>query len=471
MARLMRCQYCGTLQDEPAGAKTCIRCGGQLAFEAPPPPQERSSYLQVQMELDQVMAPAGQNVERHLLVTLRAPAHLPRDQSPPSQVGRPPLGFTAVLDVSGSMHGAKIRQAQDAVRQALSRLRDGDGFALVVFSSDVRCAIEPCTISDHTRRVVRSLLDEVTAGGMTALCGGLELGLEKAAQMPHTSNLVLLLSDGQANVGETDIERVGQRALGAREKRLVVSTLGLGDDYNEALMVEIATQGGGRFYHVRRADEISAYLTGELGEFSALAARDTRIHLTLPQGAVVMPLSAAYPAEQGAQQAVIRVGDIPCDTELEVPIRVALPAQPAETRISVDGLVAYVSPAGNSLQSSLNRVTLRFVAQPAFHLRDGVVAPVVERVLEYMRAADVLGVSRAMTEGHAVAEQHMRESRARSRAYASLLGDEKAAAQEALYDADTLNLMAAAPSVAKEQVSAAFRRMRRTKDFGKKQST
>ena len=60
------------------------------------------------------------------------------------------------------------------------------------------------------------------------------------------------------------------RALGARTKHLVVSTLGVGSDYNEALMVEIATQGGGRFYHVQHANEISAYLTGELGEFSAL---------------------------------------------------------------------------------------------------------------------------------------------------------------------------------------------------------
>ena len=93
----------------------------------------------------------------------------------------------------------------------------------------------------------------------------------------------------------------------------------------------------------------------------------------------------------------------------------------------------------------------------------------VERVLEYMQAADVLGVSRAMTEGHAAAAQRMEESRARSRAYASLFGEERAAAQEASWDA--LNLMAASPGVLKGQVSAAFRRMRNTKDFGKKEST
>jgi len=58
----------------------------------------------------------------------------------------------------------------------------------------------------------------------------------------------------------------------------------------------------------------------------------------------------------------------------------------------------------------------------------------------------------------------------RSLAYASLLGDERAAAEDAA-TLGTLNLMAAAPDAAKGQVSAAFRRMRRTKDFGKKGST
>ena len=53
----------------------------------------------------------------------------------------------------------------------------------------------------------------------------------------------MLLSDGQANVGETDIERVGCAVREARTKGLVVSTLGVGADYNEALMSEIAGAG------------------------------------------------------------------------------------------------------------------------------------------------------------------------------------------------------------------------------------
>jgi Ca-activated chloride channel family protein len=466
MPRLMRCLYCGTLQDEPTGAKTCVRCGGELSFTTEPPPDEQRSYLQVQMELDQVTAPAGQNIERHLLITLRAPAQVPANETPPTTAGRPPLSFTAVLDVSGSMQGDKITQAKDAVRQAMSRLHDDDSLALVTFSNVIRTVLAPTSVDDHIRQVVQSALQEINAGGMTALCGGLEEGLKHAGAMRQETNLVLLLSDGQANVGETDIEKVGYRAYEGRQKGIIVSTLGVGLDYNEALMVEVATQGGGRFYHVERAAQIGTYLAGELGEVAALAGRDTQIHLTIPAGAIVMPLSAAYPTQQDGDQATITIGDVPCDTELEIPVRVALAGKRPGSKLSFEGYVTYRSPAGNQLKSSLNRVTVRFVEGSAFQLRAGVVTPVAERVLEHIKATNVLSVARATAKSPAEGQKQRADGMSRLRAYASLLGDERAA-EEAADSEQHLRAMAAAPDMAKAGIAAAFARTRGTKKFDK----
>jgi Ca-activated chloride channel family protein len=466
MPRLMRCLYCGALQDEPKGVKGCLRCGGELVFEIEPPPSARRSYVQVQMELDQVQAPAGRNVDRYLLVTLRTPAVVPPGEAAPTEAGRAPLSFVAVLDVSGSMQGTKLAQAKEAVRQALVRLHDGDVFSLVTFSNEVRCVFKPAALDARARRVVESALQEIAAGGMTALCGGLELGLKKAVARKQDTNLVLLLSDGQANVGETDLEKVGIRGYKARQQGIIVSTLGVGSDYNEALMAEIATQGGGRFYHIQSAEQIGAYLTGELGEVAALAARDARIQLTIPPGAAVVPLSAAYPAQQSAGQAEVQVGDVPSDTELEIPLRLTLPAQPVGTKLSVEGTLTYRSPAGNRLNTSLNRVTVRFVEQKVFNVRDGVVVPVAEQVLKQMRAANVLGVSRAMARSHQEGAQRAEVELAALRQYANLLGEERAEKEEREL-ADSFHAMAAAPAQAKDVVSAAHGVMRSTKKFGK----
>jgi len=466
MSSLMRCQYCGLLQDEPPGVKACARCGGELAFENPPPPDGRSSYLTVQMELDQVQAPAGRNCDRYLLVTLRTPAQVPPEQAAPTQGGRPPLNYSAVLDISGSMAGEKIAHAKEAVRLSLTYLREGDRFSFITFSNEVRTAFEPRRVDPNTRKIVESALAEVVAGGMTALDGGLGTGLEKVGGAKLDTNLVLLLSDGQANVGETDLEVIGQRATAARNNGIIVSTLGVGQDYNEALMAEIATQGGGRFYHLQSAGQISPTLTGELGEVASLAARETTLQLNLPAGAILAPLSAAYPVKQIGGEAVVRIGDIPSDTELEVPLRLTMPAQVDGTRLSLEGSLQYRSPAGNLLEARLNRVTVRFVAGAAFNLRDGVVLPVAEKVLEQMKAANVLGVSRAYAmspdEGQRQAEVQM----SILREYASRLGEERA--NYVLQDAEqTLGVIAASPAQAKVSVAAAFRKQRSSKDFGK----
>jgi len=189
--------------------------------------------------------------------------------------------------------------------------------------------------------------------------------------MNSDTDLTLLLSDGQANVGETDLEVVGNLAKNAADTGVTVSTLGVGAEYNEALMTEIATQGKGRFYHVQSADEIVPYMTGELGEAADLAARDVKIHIQLPKGAALIPLSAAYTCEIINNKAVISIGDIPADLEVEVPLRLTLFSGKENARIPVEGEITYLSPAGENLKTGLNQVTVRFVKQKQFRVAMG----------------------------------------------------------------------------------------------------
>jgi Mg-chelatase subunit ChlD len=466
MASLMRCPYCGLLQDEPAGVKTCSRCGGGLEYESQPLPGKTSAYLQVQMELDQVAAPAGRNVERYLLLTIRTPDTVPAKEAAPSGKKRPPLNFATVLDISGSMHGEKIIQAREAVRQAVRHLHTDDVFSLVTFSSEVKCPFEPTKVDERTIGTIESTLQKITAGGSTALCDGLEMGIKNATKYKDDSNLVLLLSDGLANVGETDLEKIGQHALKAREKGLLVSTMGIGLDYNEALMTEVAIQGGGRYYHIQDAGKIPAFVAGELGEIAALAARDVNIHLTLPDGATLIPLSAAYPIQQAGGLAVISVGDIPCDTELEIPLRLALLAQPVGTKLSLDGMLKFHSPAAHEITVPINRVTVRFMKSEAFQLREGMVMPVAEKIFVQMKANSVLGLSRIRALRPAEAEKQTEVILDRLHTYVDLLGEDRAEKEMHLIK-EEFTAFAASPVKAKMAQNAAFRSARSSKDFNK----
>jgi hypothetical protein len=237
----------------------------------------------------------------------------------------------------------------------------------------------------------------------------------------------------------------------------------VGLDYNEALMAEIAIDGGGRFYHIEKASQIAAYLTGELGEMASLAARDVRVALDLPTGTVVQTLSAAYPV-RGHQ---VTLGDIPLRTALEVVVRLQLPAQPAGSRLSIEGLVRCQSPAGRKWEVSLNRVTVRYREGPSWVLDEGVVKPVVRRVFRQMQAAGVLATSKAAARSATEARKQQKGELAAMTRYAALLGEDEEASQELAESERVLGAMAApAPGAASKRAMAdATRRQRGSKNF------
>ncbi len=461
MPALMRCLYCGLLQDEPPGVKVCAHCGGELVFEHEPPP---NTYVQAQMYLDQVSAPAGRIVSRHAIVTIQTPAQVPPEEAAPTTAGREPIGFVAVLDVSGSMAGEKIVSVKKAVEQAINRLHDGDTFSLVTFSNQARTVLKPTRVDERLRRKVKDLLRKFKAGGRTALDGGLADGIKAALRRKHETNLVLLLSDGQANVGETNLEMVGWRAFEARQKGVTVSTLGVGSDYNEALMVEIANQGGGRFYHVLHARQIAPYVAGELGEASALAAKAAALRMTLPPGTGIEPFSTAYTVEGTA----VNLGDIPTDTNLEVVLRLLLPPQEEGTRLAIGGDLVYRSPAGNELTTPLNTVTLHYVAADEFTIETGAVEPVVRQVLGQMRARQVLQTARTRAvAGASAADEEARREMEELRAYASRLGADAAAEVATEQEQELMEVTQAQDTAAtKAVVNRAFSVQRGTKTFG-----
>jgi Ca-activated chloride channel family protein len=253
----------------------------------------------------------------------------------------------------------------------------------------------------------------------------------------------------------------------ARAKGVTVSTLGVGRDYNEALMAEIAIDGGGRFYHIADASQIAAYLTGELGEMASLAARNAVVSLVLPAGTSLQSLSAAYPVQRHR----VSLGDIPVSTSLEVVLRVLLPPQPADARLPIDGTLSYQSPAGNALSTALNRVTVRYSRKRGFALTEGVVKPTVRRVLGHMQATGVLSTSRAATHGLREARRASEGAVDSLREYARLLGQDEA--EEALAEGEQVLRFMAAPHTsasiakAKEAMNDAMRRHRGSKDFDK----
>ena len=125
-------------------------------------------------------------------------------------------------------------------------------------------------------------------GGSTNLSLGWYLGLlELQTYMTENhNNRLFLLSDGQANQGETKVTILAQEASKSRELGITTSTIGIGDDFQEDILAAIATESGGRFWYIQES-QIKDIINEEFkGAMSVIIDRP-RIELKLPAGVTV----------------------------------------------------------------------------------------------------------------------------------------------------------------------------------------
>lgn len=205
-------------------------------------------------------------------------AALPQEESPKTS-----LNLSLVIDRSGSMAGDKIRNAIRAAKHLVDQMNESDYLSVVIYDSKVDLLIPTSNVID--KQAIKSKLDGITDRGGTNLMGGAMMGYEQVKKYYRSGyvNRVLLLSDGQANEGITDVHQI-ERIVQTQNNNygVSISTFGLGTDYNEDLMTSMAESGTGNYYFIHNADEVASIFTKELNGISEVAAQDAKLNITLP---------------------------------------------------------------------------------------------------------------------------------------------------------------------------------------------
>lgn len=200
---------------------------------------------------------------------------------------RLPLNVCFVIDRSGSMAGAKLEYTKQAVSFAINHLESEDMVSVVIFDSEVELLIPATRAVNKDQLIAR--VGQLQPLSTTNLSGALIEGADQVRKNYSRDkvNRVVLLTDGLANEGVTDPLKLAGMVKDINSSGISVSTLGVGTDFDEDLLVDLAEAADGNFYFIASPDAIPAIFEKELQGLLNVTGQNPSLHIKPAKGTIL----------------------------------------------------------------------------------------------------------------------------------------------------------------------------------------
>ncbi len=253
---------------------------------------------------------------------------------------RMPLNFALVLDHSGSMKGAKLRNVKEAVKMVIDRLEPTDYVSVVIFDDTAQVVIPSLPANDKPG--MKATIDQIRDAGGTTMSLGMIQGLNELHHwnIPNAVNRMILLTDG---VTYGDSDRCRQLARDAATAGIAIYPLGIGADWDEELLDSIGQLSGGMpAEFIRDPMDALGIFEQQLQSAVDVAIRNSTLILRLPVGVTAKKAVKVLPIISDFGQSVLSVGDLEKDRPQSVLVELMIDPRPAglfriaQTELSYD---------------------------------------------------------------------------------------------------------------------------------------
>ena len=309
---------------------------------------------------------------------------------------RPPMALSLVIDRSGSMAGDKIANARMAALNFISRLRDGDILSIYAYDDTVMNVFGPSVLEPASREMVTTRVNSLQPGGSTNIYGGLVAAQQALSTAPgsHPIRRTILISDGLANVGPSSPDEIGMIGARGTDMGIQITTIGVGMDYDERLMLTVAMRGAGRFYHLAEPGQMANILAQELDYMNRTVATGAVLEIVPVAGVQILGAEGIEVRHQG-NRVILPLGALYSRQRREVLLRVQADTSAPGARALGQVRLRYADPNGAHERSREVAVRYQVTDSPTAveHSRDDRVAGLVQtfaQVSAQRQAAEML---------------------------------------------------------------------------------
>jgi Ca-activated chloride channel family protein len=240
---------------------------------------------------------------------------------------RLPLNLCLVIDRSTSMQEARLEHVKQAAHQIIDGLHDEDALAVVTFN-DRADVVLPSQLGIN-RAQAKAAISTMSASGGTEILKGIRAGLAEVRKhhSKQVTSHVILLTDGQTYGDEADCIAAAQRA-GAH--RISITAMGIGEDWNDALLDEIAARSGGTSAYIASPSQVRTLLQQRVGGLGSVFAQGLTLEFRCAEGVQVESIFRTSPYLERLTQtnSVVNLGALQADAPLNLVLDVGVVQKP-----------------------------------------------------------------------------------------------------------------------------------------------